>query len=151
MAQGDLVTEICGAKFGAPYASVKATLQSRFGEGSCLENKDIFYIQKSIFGIDFNILTFRFENGKLKEFTFVTLAETKEGALKFEENVIDMLERKKYNVYLTEDRSAYYGGKALSRNNVEHMFHLSVSESGYSDIRYKVMLYFYEAPDIENK
>ena len=93
-ANGQVVAEICGVKFGASMREVVDALVDKFGEPDEESNTEVVFYHKSYAGINFDVISFFFDTSRLDKVDFCILCPTKEEALHERDIIINAVGRK---------------------------------------------------------
>ena len=131
-AQNDVVTEVCGVKFGSPYEVVKKELEEQVGKMHDDSDKNtIIYWGKSCMNVDFDVLLFYFEYKKgisyFDSAVFVILCKTMEEAVEAKEEIATALKTKNYSMNVYSGQHIISGGISPT-NSHKKGFYIRIEE-----------------------
>lgn len=145
-AQGEICREICGAKFGDSYATVKNILERKFGEPNSwkTDKKGIVYDDISYGGVFFSTVIFDFQYSSVNYSYFnrcimICDEDDAKAAMRKRDNIKEILE-KKYTIYEGTDRNGfkYYAGGRTPQQDDKYGFTIDILK--YKDGSYGVRL-----------
>lgn len=126
-AQADNGAKVATVSIGLPYKKALTDIKTEFGEPTTIGKQSVEYKNMTYHDFKFDLVIFKFKDGKLNEARFFMRAKNKLSADKKVEALSKEL-GKKYSLSEDYEDGSYFYKGGLSPKGIGHLFTISVAK-----------------------